>query len=157
MIAGVLAILKYYGVISFSNQQIIGTTFVFYSVPTVYISLENGRRERLVWATILFCAGVVFIVKSYFEILDTRGIVFTSILFGSGAVLLLLFIDNTKQKLFLILSIIMMILSYLSATFFKNWGLFTYTNKIGDVFEIFWPVILIVFGMSIFINRRNSR
>ncbi len=155
LLIGVFSLLRYFGVVSLSNEQLFGTAIIFYSLPTVYISLESGRREKLVWATILFCVGVIFIVKSYFEILDTRGIVFASILFASGAAFMLLFIENIKERIFLISALLLILLSYLSVTFFKKLGLFETVNKIGDLFEVFLPAILIVLGISIFINRKR--
>jgi len=137
------------------DEQILGGAIIFYSLPTAYFSLENGKRDKLVWATILFCVSVVLIVKSYFEILDTRGIIFVSILFVSGTVLMLLFIENMKEKVFFFSSLILILLSYLSVTFFKNLGLFETANKIGNLVEVFWPVILIVLGIGIFIKRKK--
>lgn len=137
------------------DEQIIGGAIIFYAIPTVYISLENGRRDKLVWATILFCVSVVLIVKSYFEILDTRGIIFASILFVGGTVLMLLFIENMKEKVFFISSLILIFLSYLTVTTFKNLGLFETANKIGNLVEAFCPVILIVLGIGVFINRKK--
>ena len=137
------------------DEQILGGAIIFYSLPTAYFSLENGKRDKLVWATILFCVSVVLIVKSYFEILDTRGIIFVSILFVSGTVLMLLFIENMKEKVFFFSSLILILLSYLSVTFFKNLGLFETANKIGNLVEVFWPVILIVLGIGVFIKRKK--
>lgn len=154
-LAGFLSLLKYLNVISMPDEQILGSAIIFYSLPTAYFSLENGKRDKLVWATILFCVSVVLIVKSYFEILDTRGIIFVSILFVSGTVLMLLFIENMKEKVFFFSSLILILLSYLSVTFFKNLGLFETANKIGNLVEVFWPVILIVLGIGVFIKRKK--
>ncbi len=137
------------------DEQILGGAIIFYALPTAYFSLENGKRDKLVWATIVFCVSVVLIVKSYFEILDTRGIIFVSILFVSGTVLMLLFIENMKEKVFFVSSLILILLSYLTVAFFKNLGLFETANKIGNLVEVFWPVILIVLGIGVFINRKK--
>ncbi len=137
------------------DEKILGGAIIFYALPTAYFSLENGKRDKLVWATIVFCVSVVLIVKSYFEILDTRGIIFVSILFVSGTVLMLLFIENMKEKVFFVSSLILILLSYLTVAFFKNLGLFETANKIGNLVEVFWPVILIVLGIGVFINRKK--
>lgn len=137
------------------EEQIVAGAIIFYSIPTAYFSLENGKRDKLVWAAILFCVSIVLIVKSYFEIFDTRGIIFVSILFISGTVLMLLFIENMKEKVFFFSSLILILLSYLTVTFFKNLGLFDTANRIGNLAEIFWPVILIMLGIGVFINRKK--
>lgn len=95
-------------------------------------------------------------MKSYFEILDTRGIVFASILFASGAVFMLLFIENAKEKLFIVSALLLILLSYLTVTFFKNIGLFESVNKIGNLFEVLWPAVLMILGIGVFINRKKK-
>ena len=155
LIFGILSMLSSRNIILLTFEDVVGIVFIFYSIPTVYSALNNGERGKLTASTILFLVGVVFLVKSYFEILDTRGIVFFSVLFISGSVLIILFIENIKEKIFLYAGIVLFILSYLSITQFKKLGLFNAANRIGILFEVFWPVILIVMGMIIFINRKK--
>ncbi len=152
---GFLALFNYIGFISITSEEIIGIIFIVYSIPAVYLSLSNGDRTRLVFADILFLVGVLLLVKSFYEILNTRGIVFASILFINGSVFLILFIENVKEKIFLAAAVLSFLLSYLSITAFSKLGLFDAANKIADTLEIFWPVILILMGISIFINRKN--
>lgn len=155
LLLGVLSLLDKAEVVFLSTEDVLGIVFIFYAIPTVYLSLNDGKRERLVSATILFFVGIVFIVRSYFEIPDTRGLVFVSILFISGSVFFILFIENTKEKIFFTASATLILLSFLSLTYFKGLGLFETANKIGNWVGVFWPVILIVLGLSIFINRKK--
>ena len=155
LIFGILSMLSSRSIILLTFEDVVGIVFIFYSIPTVYSALSNGERGKLTSSTILFLVGVVFLVKSYFEILDTRGIIFFSILFISGSVLVILFIENIKEKIFLYTGIALLVLSYLSITQFKKFGLFNAANRIGNLSEVFWPVILIVMGMIIFVNRKK--
>lgn len=155
LLLGVLALLNKAEVVFLSTEDMLGIIFIFYAIPTVYLSLNNGKRERLVSETILFFVGVVFVVRSYFEIPDTRGLVFVSILFISGSVFFILFIENTKEKIFFIASAFLILLSFFSITYFKGWGLFETANKIGNLLGVFWPLILVVLGINIFINRKR--
>jgi hypothetical protein len=152
---GVFSFLNYLGIISVDVEIIIAIAFILYSVITVYISLGSGDRASLVFATILFLAGVIFLVKSYYKITDTRGTIFSSILFITGAVMFILFIENPKEKILLAPSIIMFLLSIVSIIFLKNIGLFNLVNKVGNIFDVFWPVLLLVLGISIFLNRKK--
>jgi hypothetical protein len=154
-LAGLFSFLKYLNALTMPDEQIISSALVIYALPTVYMSLGNGRRDKLIWATILFCVAVVLFIKSYFIIIDTRGIIFASILFVSGTVLMLLFIDNLKEKVFFVSSLILLFLSYLTVTFFKSLGLFETANKLGNLVEVFWPVILVVLGIGVFIDRKK--
>lgn len=156
LIFGILSMLSSRNIILLTFEDVAGIAFIFYSIPTVYSALSNGERGKLTASTILFFVGVVFLVKSYFEILDTRGIVFFSVLFISGSVLVILFIENIKEKIFLFTGIVLLVLSYLSIAKFKKLGLFNTVNRIGNLFEIFWPVILIAMGIIIFVNRKKK-
>jgi len=155
LIFGILSLLSSRNIILLTFEDVAGIVFIFYSLPTVYSSMNNGERAKLIASTILFLVGVVFLVKSHFDILDSRGIVFFSILFISGSVLLIIFIENIKEKIFLYTGIVLLILSYLSVAQFRKFGLFNAANRIGNLLEIFWPVILIVMGMIIFVNRKK--
>ena len=155
LISGILSMLSSRNIILLTFGDVVGIVFVFYSTPTVYFALNNGERGNLTASKILFLVGVVFLVKSYFEILDSRGIVFFSVLFISGSVLMILFIENIKERIFLYTGIVILLLSYLSVTQFRKLGLFNAANRIGNLLEIFWPVILIVMGITIFINRKK--
>ena len=150
---GIFSFLSYLGIVSLNVETIIAIAAVLYSIVTVYISLGNGDRAALAFSTTLFLVGVIFLIKSHYQITETRGIVFSSILFISGAVLFILFVENPKEKKFLIPSFAMFLLSIASMLFLKNLGLFNLVNKVGNLFEIAWPAILIVLGISIFINR----
>ena len=155
LIFGILSMLSGRNIILLSFEDVVGIVFIFYSIPTVYSAFSNDDRGKLIASTILFLIGIVFFVKSYYEILDTRGLVFFSILFISGSILIILFIENIKEKIFLYAGIMLLVLSYLSITQFKKLGLFNAANRIGNLLEVFWPVILIVMGMIIFVNRKK--
>lgn len=155
LIYGVLSLLSSYSTINMESKVVLGITFCFYGIATVNQTFGNNERGKLSFASIVFLIGVVLFVKSHFELLDSRGIVFTSVLFISGATFLILFLENFKEKVFLYTGLVLLLLGILSATFFKNYGLFTLANKIGNLFEYFWPVLLIIFGINIFINRKK--
>ena len=155
LIFGMLSIFSSRNIILLKFEDVAGIVFIFYSLPTVYSAMNNGERGKLIASTILFLIGIVFLVKSHFDILDSRGIVFFSVFFISGSVLMILFIENIKEKIFPYIGVVLFLLSYLSITQFRKLGLFNAVNRIGNLLEIFWPVILIVMGMLIFINRKK--
>ena len=155
LILGVLSLLSGIGITHLTFNEIIGIVLVAYSIPTVYNSFNTGERGKLVFATVLFMMGIIFLTKSYYEILDTRGLVLVSILFITGSVFLILFIENMKEKIFLVPALVCFILSYLSITRFEIFGLFNAANKLGNLVEVFWPVMLTIMGMIIFINRKK--
>ena len=155
LIFGALSLTRNYGFIHLDNNVILGITFLFYGIVTAYQTFGNNERSKLSFASIIFLVGILLFVKSRFNLFDHSGIIFTSILFIGGATLIILFIENFKEKVFLSAGLVLVLLGILSAVFWQSFGLFNLANKIVSLFEYFWPVILIVFGISIFINRKK--
>lgn len=152
---GVSSLLSYYSIVSISPDILLGSAFILFGLPSAYISFNDNRRDLLLLSTVLFMMGIIFLVKSNYEIINTRGIVFTSILFIGGTTFLVLFIDNTKEKTFLYTSFVLLALGFFSITLLREMGILDYANKIADLAEDFWPVVLIVFGLNIFWNRNK--
>ena len=155
IILGIILILRWTGVILYETESIVGIVLTAFGLFNANISFRKNNRKGYVFSSILFLVGIALYVKSVFVLPDTRGLVLVSILFVSGAVLIILFLENISQKIFLWSGILLLLLSISSLTFLRMLGLFRLTNKIADLFEIFWPVILTVFGMSLFINRKK--
>lgn len=154
LIGGLIYLSKSVGFV-LSAEEVIGIALIFYGVTTVYLSLNKGNRSRLFIATVLFFIGIILIVKSHFELGNERGLVFTSILFIGGAAFLILFIENIKEKIFLYVAIFLMLLGYASTNIFKQLGILQAANKIANAVDNFWPVILIIFGLSVFLTRKK--
>jgi len=128
---------------------------LLYSLITFYQAFNNERREILIFVTILFLTGVELLVKVNIDIYNARYIVFTSVLFVSGSVFLVLFLENTNEKIFAVSGITLIILSYLTITIFKKLGVFYLTNVIPNMFGFILPAVLIISGISIFIHRKK--
>jgi len=152
---GILSLLNYFHYFKISAEESIGIVFFYYGITSFYKSFGNNQRGTLSFAVIIFLTGIVLIMKSRFELLDTRGIVFTSILFIGGATFIILFLDNTKEKVFLYTGLFLVVLSIVTATYLKDLGIFSFANSMGNYFEYFWPLILIFLGISLFHNRKN--
>lgn len=155
IILGAGWLLIWSGVLVYDSEILLGLVLAAFGISNTNYAFRAGSRKAIVLSAILFLVGIVLIVKNSYEIIDTRGLVLVSILFISGAAFLILFIENMKHKSFLLSGFALIMLSYFSLTVLKKIGLFERLKTIGDMFEVFLPVILILFGMSIFINRKK--
>jgi hypothetical protein len=155
IILGGLSYIARSGYINLGTEEIIGLTFIFYGIPSVYISLNDGKRSSLFSSTIIFFVGIIFIVTTRFELIDTRGLVFASILLIGGTAFLILFIENTKERIFLVAAIVLVALGYASTNIFKQLGILNTANKIANVVDNYWSIILIVLGLNIFLKRKK--
>lgn len=155
IILGAGLLLIWSGILLYDSEILLGLVLAAFGISNTNYSFRVSGRKAIVLSAILFLTGIVLIVKNSYEIIDTRGLVLVSILFISGAAFLILFIENVKQKTFLLAGFVLILLSYFSLTVLKKIGLFEWLKTVGDMFEVFLPVILILFGMSIFINRKK--
>jgi hypothetical protein len=155
VILGAGLLLIWSGILVYDPEMLIGIVLAALGVSNTNFSFRSGNRKMIVLSTILFLIGVVLIVKNTYEIVDTRGLVLVSILFISGASFLILFVDNVKQKTFLYSGLGLILASYFSITVLRGFGLFDWLKTVGDFLEIFWPVILIVLGLSIFVKKKK--
>jgi hypothetical protein len=155
IILGAGLLLIWSGIFIYEAEILFGFVLTSFGLTNTNYSFGSGSRKAIILSTILFLIGIALLVKNAYDIIDTRGLVLVSILFISGAVFLLLFIDRTKQRVFLFTGTALIVLSYFSLTVLKELGLFKWVHTIGEMFEVFLPVILIIFGISIYIGRKK--
>lgn len=156
IIWSVSAILKNYGVLSgISMEMLSGIILSAYGLSAANLAFKNRNRKILALSSTLFLIGIVFLVKSHFEIFELRGLVFTSIFFISGSVLIILFIENTTQKIFLYAGSLILMVGIITIRYFKELGLLNLISKAAYFLEIFWPVILIILGISILTFKKK--
>lgn len=156
IILGGLLYITNSGYVNLDTKEVIGITLILYGISSVYISFNEGKRNALVLSTAVFLAGIIFIVTSRFELIDTRGLVFASILLIGGAVFLILFIENTKEKLFLAAAVILIALGYAATNIFKQLGILNTANNIANVVNDYWSIVLIAMGLNIFLTRKKQ-
>jgi hypothetical protein len=155
LLFGILSLLSYIHVINLNTSEILGVVFLAFGLITVYKTFGNEQRGILSLGVVVFLFGIVLIMKSRFALLDMRSIAFTSILFIGGATFFILFLDNKKQKAFLYSGMSLVILSIVTVVYLKDLKIFYYAKFIDSYFEYFWPVILIIMGISLFHSRKN--
>jgi hypothetical protein len=155
LLFGILSLLNYTNILKITIEEISGIALLVFGLITSNQTFGNKQRGMLSLAVIAFLIGIVLLTRSRFDLLDMRGIIFTSILFIGGAVFIILFLDNPKHKAFLYSGICLIFLSIATVTFLKDLGIFSVTNSIDKYFEYFWPVILIVMGIGLFHSRKN--
>ena len=152
---GIVLFLKYIGIVSASYNEIYGYVFSGYCIIAVYILSGSGNKGGLFIAGVLFILGVSLIVLENYEILSPVKFLLPSILFSAGTGFALLFIDNIRERVFLIISIIMLAAGMFSVIYFDLLSSIQAANRIALVIFYYWPVIFILIGFSIILNRKR--
>ena len=155
IIIGVSLLLVFFEIISTDFAEIISYVFIFYGIISAYFSFNTGYRGRLFFSSAIFLSGVLLFVINNFEIFDKSSLIFTAILFIIGASFIILFIDNTNERLFLYSGMALLILSYSSAVFYNNLQIIKTANSLAELLMEYWPVLLLLFGINILLNRKR--
>jgi hypothetical protein len=141
--------------LDFNMEELLGMVMIIFGIPSVYFSLNGEKRNELFLFTIIFLIGIVLVVESRFALVDTKGLVFSSVLFIGGAAFFMLFIDNLKEKVFLSISIALLILGFVSTNIFRQIGIINAAHNIVSLLKNFLPAILIILGAVVFAARKK--
>ena len=108
ILLGIILLLKYFGLVSADYFEILGFVLSGYSIIAVYKLSGSGNKGGLFTAGVLFILGVSLIVVENYEILSPVKLFLPTILFSAGTGFALLFIDNYRERVFLIISVIVL-------------------------------------------------
>jgi hypothetical protein len=153
---GLLSLLSYFRILHLPVYEILGIVLGLYGILTVHQSFGNDKRLSLILGVIVFLTGVIFAVKSNYGIINDFSFVLTSVLFIGGALFLILFIDNTKTTPFLYSGVFLLSLGILSAFYLREVSYTVIVSKGAELFNSYWPALLILLGISLFANRAGD-
>jgi hypothetical protein len=153
IISGLFVLGTSYNLITLNYTIFLEYILLFLGVTLVLTSANNSSRSFLFLGSLLFICGSILFVVDNFEILTPIKIVLPSILFAFGAAFLILYIDNTQEKIFLFISIILMGISLLVIILLKNNDLYSIANRVSFLILEFWPILVSLIGLGILLNR----
>lgn len=147
LIWGLFSLLIYFRIINLNSNLITALILIAYGLSSTNSSFKNSNRIQLVVSSIVFFIGILLLVKINYPIIESRGLVLVSVFLISGAVSLILFIDNTSQKVFLYSGILIFLIGILLSNFLYSLGIISLINKTAMMFERYWAILLIVLGV----------
>lgn len=143
-------------IISLPILLILGAALILYAVPSLYTSMEKGKRLQIILSTIIFFTGIILIIIKTYEVLDPLKVVFPSLVFVTGIIFILLFIENPKEKPFLYTGIITAALGLISVAAHGHFALFYFTDMVISFLAGYWHIILIAAGVVLMMNRNKK-
>ena len=152
---GIMLLLHYFDLISAGEGQIFGYVLSAYGIISVYILSGSGKKGRLFLTGVLFIPGVLLIVLGNYEILSPLKLLLPTVLFALGTAFALLFVDNYREAVFLVISLIFLAAGIFTSIYFNLFAIVQSANKIALVIFQYWPVIFILIGFSIILNRKR--
>ncbi|MFH0733393.1 MAG: hypothetical protein V1773_02090 [bacterium] len=125
------------------------------SLIMVFNSIQNSKRSLLVWSTAMFLTGVISFTALHFKIYTGSFLILPSVFFISSGVFFMLFIENTKSKLFLIISVAAICCSLFFIEF-KNSFFVNLINQYMDKLLYYKGIIAFIVGWLLISSRRKK-
>jgi hypothetical protein len=112
-----------------------------------------NRKGAIFWGTVLFLYALFFFLRSI-ESLQLYGHLFPAATFlVFGAAFLMVFVNDVQDWYFLIPALLLMGLGFLLVV--SEYG-YIYRWEVWEALRLYWPVVLVLFGLGILL-RRSSR
>jgi hypothetical protein len=111
---GLTNILIYFGFISLEKIHLVSFVLIYLGVYLVYQELSTSRRNLIVAGILSFFFGLLILVINHYRIFLIHKIIFSTMLFVLAIIFLFLFLNSSKNKVFLHLAISFMIISLVS-------------------------------------------
>lgn len=152
---GIISLFSYFGVFSISTENLISIIMIAYGLSSTNLAFRQNNRIQLIVSSFIFLLGIIFIVKSNFQITEFRSLIFISIFLITGSLSILLYVENLSQKVFLYSGVIFFVLGILLLNYLHELQITNLIYKVVNLFEVFWPIILIVFGFAVLRSKQE--
>lgn len=148
-------VLKLLDVIPLSFMLVVAYAFIIYGVVSAYISLGTRQRAGLFLGTIIFLTGIALFTTENFTIIQPGMIVFPSTLFILGAGFLMLYINESSNRIFLYSSLLLIPLGLISIWLVKRVAVIGLANRLAAGLADYYPVFIVLFGVYILSSKRK--
>jgi len=153
IIVGVVMLLDKFQVINISFSSIFWPLMMLVGIIAVGRGYNQNRRGKIFWGTVLFMYALFFFLRSsdYFEVYSHTFFPATFLIFGIA--FFMMYLSNMKDWPLLIPAVV---LAAAGSLFILNEYGYIYDWEVWDVIRLYWPVILILFGVAILLRRRYT-
>lgn len=152
---GFISLLIYFNILNVDHSLITSIIIIAYGLSSSNLAFKEGNRLQLVVSSVIFFIGIIILIKTNYVIIDSRGLIFVSIFLITGAVSILLYIENTNQKIFLYSGLIVFCIGIFFLLFIEKLGMLYLINQAARLFENYFPFLLIILGLIIFLKREK--
>ena len=150
---GLVMLLDRFDVLNVEFSTIFWPMIMLMGLAIVGRGFAQNRRGKVYWGTVLFLYAVFFVLRSidYFEIYSYTFFPASFMIFGIA--FFMMYLCNLREWPLLLPSIIL--LGVGSLILMNEFG-YLYQYELFDIVRLYWPVILILFGVTIILRKKYS-
>ena len=150
-------ILKLFGIIDVENTELIGYAMIFYGINLVYLSFGGKQQGLLFTGTVFFLVGLLLFLINNFEFINNKEIIFPSILLILGTGFLMLFLDNTSKKNFLLVSLTFILSALIVTTLLGSITATLFVDSVVKITVKYLLIALVAIVLLIVLHRERKR
>ena len=148
----VLILLRFLGIISINNDELIGYGLITYGLSLFYSAYIESRNPRSVGVSPGVWYTVFFFITGNFEFENTDKIFVPAAIFILSVNSLMVFLSDTSFKLGLYAAIILFTAGIGFLAIMSTHGIENFINYSVNIFKIYWPVLIILFAVVALVN-----
>lgn len=146
-------VLRLLGLIALDSSELFGDAFILYGIATVYTTFGENNRLLLFIGAAVFLFGIVISLPAHFEIIQISNMYVPSALLIGGISLLVVYFDDRPNSTILIASMILLLSGIILVFVSRTVQMTVFLGSILDFILVYWPVLLIVSGITIILRR----
>lgn len=144
------------GIIYLEPDEIFGNSFVLYGILSAAISFRKQKKGVLFFGSVSFLLGLTLYLVSSFDLVNTNAIVFPALMFIFSASFFMLFLDDFKGKIFLLLSVVFFVSGLISTILIGTFSTATFFNAFGEIITRYWIIELLILLALIWYNFQRD-
>jgi hypothetical protein len=159
IVFGIVLLLNQLNIIDVKSSQVLWAALAVFGFAIAYQGFSKKRNGKIFWGTVLFLTSILFILRnlylfdSYqFDFGSGHFILFPAWILIFGFAFLMVFINNPKEYVHLVLSLVL--ISIGGSAILVEAG-YLYEWDVWNVFHRYWPVVLIAIGFSLIFRKRR--
>ena len=146
-------LLRIINVIALDVEELYGYGFILYGIATVYTTFGEENKVMLFLGSVIFLLGIVISLPAHFDIIRISDLFLPSALLIGGISLFVVYLDDTKNIILLIASFILLLSGTVLVFISRTIIIPVFFESILDFIVVYWPVLLIVSGITIILKR----
>lgn len=150
-------LLKLLGIIRITGSEILSYTLIFAGIGLFFNSFGKENKSSLFSSTFIFLWGVVLFLINNFEFRNNSEILYPALFLNIGFSFLILFIDNFKDKIYIILSFIFVALGIASVFYWGKFNSSIFFSSFGEIAIKYLPIIIIAAGIFFILIRSEKK
>ncbi|HSD62571.1 MAG TPA: hypothetical protein VLB50_02200 [Ignavibacteriaceae bacterium] len=146
-------LLRLIGLLTLYSTELFGYAFILYGIATVYTTFGENYKVLLFAGAAIFLIGILISLPAHFDIIQISNLYIPSAILIGGISLFVVYFDDTTNPVVLIASIILLLSGIILVIVSRTVYVTIFLESILDFIAVYWPVLLIVSGITIILRR----